>query len=70
MTDDSDDYGERPDIEVGPLPRMLCPTCQGMGVISQPKLAVAGGAGRTLATMQDCPQCSGEKFLPDLHPPM
>lgn len=64
----SDD--ERDESQVAPEPRMLCPTCQGMGVLSQPKAAVAGGLGRTLTTVQPCPQCRGEKFLPGLHPPM
>lgn len=68
MTDDERD--DLPPEPVTPEPRTLCPTCQGMGVISEPKAAAAGGVGRTLTTVGNCSQCHGEKFLPGLQPPM
>ncbi len=60
---------DEPEIEPGP-PRAICPTCLGMGVISAPKLAVFGGAPRTVFTHERCPQCRGERHLPGIDPPV
>ncbi len=66
----SDDSHEHDDPGVAPDPRALCPSCGGMGIVSQPKLTLLGGAGRTLPAPEECPQCGGRKFLPGLQPPL
>lgn len=65
-----DEPHEHDQPEVAPEPRALCPTCAGMGIVSQPELALLGGVGRTLPVPEECPQCHGMKFLPGLQPPM
>lgn len=70
MADDkTPDNGDELEYAVGPSPRALCYTCAGMGTIMVPRAAVIGGAGRTVAVPQQCPQCQGERFMPGLIPP-
>lgn len=69
MSDPDEPDADEPEIEPGP-PRAMCPTCMGMGVVNAPKLAVFGGAPRTVFTHEGCPQCHGERFLSGIDPPV
>ncbi|MGH3796353.1 MAG: hypothetical protein ACRDSP_15855 [Pseudonocardiaceae bacterium] len=50
--------------------RTLCPHCSGMGVVSQPRLALYAGSGVTIGVPETCPHCQGTRWLPGLQPPL
>jgi hypothetical protein len=69
VSDSDESDADDPEIEPGP-PRAMCPICFGMGMVNAPKLAVLGGAPRTVFTHERCLQCHGERFLCDIDPPV
>jgi hypothetical protein len=73
----ADDGGDEDNVDDGFAPGVVrgtvhtvCHLCGGVGEISDPVLAVRGGAPFTVNPGRPCPACDGEGHLPGIQPPL